>query len=132
MAARLTFRCLGCGFSVDSWDDGNPYIEDRQGKRHHFYHPCEDMQIREIVGRILGRKPKQGEIDEMVKLHSGNESNFICTDCLKIMPKDPKKDALVCDHCQGQRLVRTHALAGTPCPACKVGRFGRGDMTAIS
>jgi len=132
VAACLTFKCSNCGFSVDSWDDGNPYVEDPRGKRHYFHHPCEEEQIREIAGRVLGRTPKREEIDEMVKLHGGNESNFICADCLRITQRNPSKDALVCGDCHSSRLVRTHELGGTRCLSCEVGQFDGGNLAAIS
>ena len=58
MAAQITFRCSKCGFSVESWDDGNPYIEGPDGKRHQFYHPGEDGQTAQsaATGRNGGKR----------------------------------------------------------------------------
>jgi DNA-directed RNA polymerase subunit RPC12/RpoP len=84
MAEQTTFTCKKCGYQVESWSDGNPYIQGPNGKRHYYYHPCEDDQIRDIVGKILKRDPSEAEIREMLDNHSGNEADYLCLECLKI------------------------------------------------
>jgi len=45
MAMSIIYSCDKCGFEVDAWDDGNPYVQDSKGKRHYFYHPTNEMDI---------------------------------------------------------------------------------------
>jgi hypothetical protein len=131
MAARYEFTCDRCGFSVEAWDDGNPYIEYPKGKRHHFYHPGEDEQIKEITRTIVGHEPTRQECDNILKKYGGNESDFICRSCLKIDQYDESKDPLVCKHCGGESIERTFDLAGKKCLKCD-GIFSEGEFTAIS
>lgn len=55
--------CDKCGFEVDAWDDGNPYVQDSKGKRHYFYHPTNEWDImlrkgvRQRNGACDQRKP---------------------------------------------------------------------------
>ena len=39
MAAGFRFVCSGCDHSVESWDDGNPYYVNEDGKKQYAYHP---------------------------------------------------------------------------------------------
>ncbi len=132
MAAQITFTCTSCGFSVESWDDGNPYIEGPDGKRHHFYHPCEDQQIRKIVSKIIAHSPDENEIEEMLRLHAGNESDYICLECLKFCKRDGLKDELRCSSCRSASIVNPSALGGQACPSCHKGAFDEGRMTSVS
>ena len=132
MAAQLIFICPKCDFSVECWDDGNPYIEDPQGKRPFFYHPCEGYQLKEIVGEILGHAPSQDEIEEQLQKHSGNEGVFICRDCLETTQLDERKDKAVCGKCGSKRLVDTGRVKGKVCFKCKKGRFDKGRIGDIS
>jgi DNA-directed RNA polymerase subunit RPC12/RpoP len=132
MAARMEFTCSNCGFKVESWGDGNPYIQDPQGKRHFFYHPCEEEQWRKIVGDIVGHAPSQEEIDEHLQKHSGNEGVFICRKCLETTRLDEDKDTMVCGRCGAKRLLNQGRVAGKVCFSCKKGKFSKGRMTAIS
>jgi hypothetical protein len=131
MAACYEFTCDRCGFSVEAWDDGNPYIEYPKGKRHHFYHPGEVDQIKEIARKIVGHEPTRQECDDILKKYAGNESDFICRSCLKIDQYDERKDPLVCKHCGGESIERTSDLAGKKCLKCD-GIFSEGEFTAIS
>ena len=132
MAACITFTCSGCGFSVDSWDDGNPYIEAPNRHRYHFYHPCESGQIKDIIAKILGHTPTQSEIDMMLEEFSGNESDYICRDCLKFTKRNEEIDELRCGSCGSANIQRTHELGGILCPSCGKAKFDEGHMTAIS
>lgn len=132
MAACIAFTCPSCGFSIEHWDDGNPYVESPDGKRHFFYHPCEEEQLEEIVGKILGHFPSRYEIEETIKTSSGNESTYLCMGCLKLSQRDPKRDEVICKHCACDDLVETGMLGGKPCPSCKSEVLDQGKMTAIS
>jgi DNA-directed RNA polymerase subunit RPC12/RpoP len=132
MAARFTFTCSHCGFRVESWSDSNPYIRGPNGRRHHYYHPGEDQQLAQIAEKILGHPPTPEEIEELRRLHGGNESDYVCTACQKISRRDPSKDKLTCRRCGSKQIIRTSEVAGQPCFACNQGRFDNGPMTAIS
>ncbi len=131
MSACFEFTCDRCGFSVESWDGGNPYIEYPKGKRHHFYHPGEDDQINKIARTIVGHEPTRQECADVLKKYGGNESDFICRSCLKIHQYDERKDPLVCKHCGGESIESTFQLAGKKCLKCN-GIFSEGEFTAIS
>lgn len=132
MAACITSTCQSCGFSVENWDDGNPYVESPDGKRHYFYHPGEEEQLEGIMGGILGHFPSRDEINEVLKTSSGNESTYLCTGCLKLSQRDPERDEVTCQHCGCGDLVETGKLGGRPCPSCKSGKMDQGEMKAIS
>ena len=36
---------MGCGFTAEGWDEGNPYIEFSNGKREYFYHPRGELEL---------------------------------------------------------------------------------------
>lgn len=54
MAMSLIFTCEQCGFSVEGWDEGNPYIINSKGKRVFFYHPGGEDVMEKVVEEILG------------------------------------------------------------------------------
>ena len=132
MAACISFTCQTCGFSVEHWDDGNPYVESPDGKRHHFHHPHGEEQLEKIVGGILGHFPSRDEIEKVLRTSSGNESTYLCTRCIKFSRRDPDRDKIICRHCGCGELVETGKLGGLPCPSCRSGVFDQGEMTAIS
>ena len=131
MAICLIFTCNQCGFSIDAWSDGNPYIEDPQGKRHYFYHPSEDSMISEIALKILGHTPTEAEKEELLLKHGGNAPDHICRDCGETSQIDPKRDTLACPHCSSKRIVARYNLGGAPCLKCS-GTFSEGSPGAIS
>jgi len=46
MAACIQFTCSSCGFSVQAWDEGNPYIQfPGLRKPHYFYHPSGERMV---------------------------------------------------------------------------------------
>ena len=128
----MIFTCDSCSFEIASWGDGNPYIEGPDGKRHHFYHPCEDEQIARIVETILGRVPTSNEIDEMLQQHCGNESNHICLDCGSRSLRNEKEAKVPCRDCGSTSVADAYHLAKKPCTACKAGTFDVGPPGAIS
>ena len=132
MASQTIFTCVKCGFSVEAWDDGNPYIEAPDGQRFHFYHPSADGQIEKIVSGILGHAATQVEIHEMLQNQAGNESDYLCLDCGKMSMHDPKKDKRSCANCGSKKLADVNRLGGRPCPSCKEGQFDIGRPGAIS
>ena len=132
MAAAITFTCKKCGYQIESWDDGNPYIETPRGKRYHFYHPCEDSQIREIVQKILKREPTEVEISEMLQNNSGNEGDYLCLECLKLGKRDSDKDNMICRSCKSNRIIGVGTFSGQKCPKCNKGKLDKGECSGIS
>ena len=132
MAQQTIFTCGVCGFSVGAWDDGNPYIEAPDGKRFHFYHPCEDGQIEKIVSGIIGRDATHDEIQDKLQNHAGNESDYLCLDCGKISTHDRRRDKHACAACGSKKLADVNNLIGKTCPSCHKGKFDLGQPGAIS
>jgi len=131
MAICLSFTCNQCGFTIGAWSDGNPYIEDPQGKRHYFYHPSEDATISKIALNILGHPPTEAEKEDLLLKHGGNAPEYICRDCEETSKIDPKIDALICPHCSSKRIVDSYSLGNTQCLKCS-GTFSYGSPGAIS
>ena len=129
MAAQTTFTCMRCGFIVEAWDDGNPFVEAPDGKKHYFYHPGGDYKA--VITGILGHVPSAKDL-RMMQKHSGNDSDCICLGCGERGRRDSRKDESPCGRCGSVKVVDTNRLAGHPCPSCKEGRFDPGRMTAIS
>ncbi len=131
MALCLRFTCDQCGFHVDSWDDGNPYVEDQRGKRHYFYHPSREQRLRELARGILGHEPTDQDLRELCKRSGGNAADHICTACGTIQGIDPERDQLCCCKCKEPSVIPTWELAGAECLKCG-GRFASGLMHAVS
>jgi hypothetical protein len=45
MASCNTFACSHCRYSIEAWDDGNPYFISFNGRKQTFYHPCEQQRL---------------------------------------------------------------------------------------
>jgi len=108
MATQLTFTCNKCGFSVDGWDEGNPYIEHPENRREYIYHPDDDRE-----------------------LCTGNAPDHICMKCGAISKIDPEKDKIICSKCGSSKVEDTYELTGKPCLKCD-GTFSEGEVSAIS
>jgi DNA-directed RNA polymerase subunit RPC12/RpoP len=131
MAMRTTYKCLNCGFKIDNWSDGNPYIATPDGKRHYWHHPGQDSKIREIC-ELFEENPSQDEIDRIFQKYSGCESQYICKKCLGFSMLDESKDELKCKACGSSDMMLTEELAGKECPSCRKGKFDEGECTGIS
>ena len=131
MAQCLRFVCNKCGFAIEGWDDGNPYIEFPKGKRTYFYHPGDERKIEEISSRILGHEPSDQEIGEILEKYAGNAPDHICRDCGKISKIDPNKDAMKCRKCKSEDVEEIYNLGGKRCLKCD-GQFSRGESAGIS
>ncbi|NLB54388.1 MAG: hypothetical protein GX811_01230 [Lentisphaerae bacterium] len=131
MAAGYMFTCDSCGFSLEAWDEGNPYIEFPKGKRHYFYHPSEMKVIRAVTKSIIGYEPTDEECNDALKKYAGNESDYICRSCRKETKFDPKKDIHACTHCGSTDVDDIFTIAGKRCIKCD-GTFLEGEFVAIS
>ena len=136
MASCLKFTCSSCGFSIEGWDGGNPYIEYPKGVRKYYHHPRVRPAIwdvaREAFGiKIFNRKPTEAEMRQFYIEHTGNAPDYLCIDCGTISRIDGRKEKMVCNRCQSVRLHKTCNLAMVKCPKCN-GLFSKGEMVAIS
>jgi hypothetical protein len=134
MASSTHFTCDGCGFFVEAWDEGNPYVRDLKGKRHYFYHPGHPKEMEEFVDSLLLlllRERIVSDREAYLMAHSGNEGEFLCMDCGKLSRIDEERDAKACRKCRGLDLVDGMELEGRTCPKCRKGIF-RGTLGAIS
>ena len=131
MAMSLRYTCDQCGFSLEGWDDGNPYIEFPPGQRHFFYHPGGEAELREIAVQIAGHVPSEAEFQEILREKAGNAPDHICRDCGEISKVDPERNGRICPNCNSARIEDVYGLEGKKCVKCS-GRFAKGIMAAIS
>ena len=131
MAACYKFTCNKCGFAIESWDEGNPYIEYPKGQRQYYYHPEESDEIERIASEILGHFPTRPERDAVLHTYGGNAANFICRECESLTKLDPEVDPLLCASCGSSNILETRDIAGKKCIRCD-GTFSQGEFAAIS
>ena len=131
MAMRITYTCTECAFSVDDWDDGNPYIQGARGRRYHFYHPSREEQMDAIIRKVLGHTPDEEEKKAFLEKNCGNESTYLCGECAAVSRRDAERDRLMCRKCRSANIRLTNELEGTACPKCKKGTL-KGKPSAIS
>jgi hypothetical protein len=131
MSARYTFTCNLCDFSLDAWDDGNPYIEYPTGTRQYIYHPGESQKIAEIAEAILGREPTEDDCSTILQKYAGNEPDHICRACHKVIRIDREKDPCACHECGAEAVELVEELGGKRCVHCD-GVFSDGRHSAIS
>ena len=122
--------CDRCGFFLQGWDDGNPYLEYPEGERHFFWHPSGEAVISEVAEKILGHEPSDEEKDKVLRRYGGNAPDYICRECEGESRIDPNKDGLRCSHCQSASVEELYGLEGKQCLKCD-GHFGEGHMTSV-
>ena len=135
MAMSIIYTCEACGFEVDAWDDGNPYVQDSKGERHYFYHPENEI---DIMVKLLEPKPlptsnseESEESDPIFETHTGNAPDHLCLKCGKISQIDPEMDKMICKKCKSDEVTELTSLAGKKCPKCS-GHFDQGSEGGIS
>ena len=132
MAECFQFVCSSCGFSVQAWDDGNPYIQfPGLRKRHYFYHPSGEQMVLEIGRKHFGREPNSAEVDQMHREWGGNASEHLCRECGAIRRLDPHKDRIQCSKCKSAHVVDILSISGMRCIRCE-GTFLEGTGIAVS
>jgi hypothetical protein len=130
MAACTDFTCNACGFKVESWSDGNPYLTDNSGKRHFFYHPGGEGESEEFYEQGCLVVTEEGYL-AFQKERGGNEQDWICLHCGRQTQRDPQLDPMRCTGCRRSELLDTQELEARTCPKCKKGTF-HGEWGAIS
>ena len=132
MAGCYTFSCDHCGFSVDSWEDGNGYLEWPIGTRNYLYHPSDIDETERLMSEIYGHSPTPEEHVRAFRRYGGNETEFLCYDCLTITRIDVEIDLRICSSCKSAALRAASRLAQTKCPKCREGHFDDGEITGVS
>gem|GEM_PF-3146283 len=127
----MKFKCNKCGLTLEGWDDGNPYIEDLERKRHYYYHPSEHTQPYSIVAGIIGHYPTCEELQTYCEGRSGNASDYVCEACHEVSRLDKDRDTMACGKCGHEKVRDMWLLSQTPCIKCD-GTFSRGKVSGIS
>jgi ribosomal protein L37AE/L43A len=131
MAMSLIFTCEQCGFSVEGWDDGNPYIINSKGKRVYCYHPSLETDMEKVVGEILGAIYTDETRNEILATRTGNAPDHICLKCAQTFKLDRGCDQIVCPKCHHLEVTKVYEIGGKACPRCQ-GAMSEGEMGAIS
>jgi len=131
MAMSLIFTCEQCGFSVEGWDDGNPYIINSVGNRVFCYHPSLETDMEKVVEEILGPIYTDEARDEVLATRTGNAPDHICLKCAKTFKLDPDRDQMECPKCHHSEVSEAFEMGGKPCPKCQ-GTMSEGEMGGIS
>ena len=135
MAMSTIYTCGKCGFKVEAWDDGNPYVQDSKGERHYYFHPTNQMDImEEVLAKMPPHIPsseESGESEPFFGIHTGNAPDHLCLNCGKISLIDPEMDKMICKKCKSDEVTELTSLAGKKCPKCS-GHFDQGSEGAIS
>lgn len=133
MAICTVFTCTHCGFQIESWSDGLPYLRGTDGTRHYYCHPGEQGVWRERF-EAEHRRPAgtPEELLAFVEATMGCELSYLCRHCGRQTRRDPERDSLRCTGCGRKDLHPLHELEGQTCPKCGQGTF-HGEFTgAIS
>jgi len=101
MAECRRFVCSGCGHTISSWSDGNPFYLDDSGNKVYAYHPNHE------------------ELEKCI----ANDSPHLCLQCGTESNLDSRLDPPVCPECESGEVVGTFRLEGVKCPKCNDGRF---------
>jgi hypothetical protein len=102
MAMCIQSVCQHCGYSVQAWDEGDPYYFDESGSKRYAYHPSRERE-----------------------LCIGIDSPHLCLNCGDIFPVDSRAPITTCPKCSSHEIADTFDLEGQVCPACKRGVFRR-------
>lgn len=102
MALGLLFICDKCKYTIEAWDEGNPYCIDEAGKKYYIYHPA----------------PERSQC-------IGIDIPSICLDCGEIFENDSRNSTDKCPSCKSHNIIDIFSLDNQPCPYCKKGAFFR-------
>ena len=132
MAGCYSFTCDHCGFSVDWWEDGHRYLEWPIGTRNYLYHPADIEVTERLMQQIYGRSPTPEDYGRVFRMYGGNETEFLCYDCLTISRIDIEREPRICANCKSSALHGASRLVQTRCPKCREGHFDDGQITGVS
>lgn len=129
VSASFIFKCPGCGFEIEAWDDGHPFIVDDFGERHFFYHPGERDVIDAVVAVSAWAKGKSSpEIDVELSKHTGCMRDALCDDCGAELRIDSEPTSARCPACGSEHISEVLSLVGKRCPKCKANTFPKEPM----
>lgn len=131
MSCCLRFTCNKCGYSLKSWDSGNPYIEFPEGKRNYLPYSDVYQEGREFVRKILGYEPSREEVGRVMISHGGHAPTHRCRNCNAYSRIDSKKDPLECPKCKSSEVEEIFKIGGNKCFKCD-GTFSEGEVILIS
>lgn len=133
MAACTEFTCSHCGFQIEAWSDGNPYLRGTDRTRHYYFHPGEVGVWKECFEAEHDRPAMtREELHAFVEANMGCEQHYLCQHCGRQTQRDPAHDPMRCTGCGKAVLKDTCHLEGVACPKCGKGTF-HGEFTgAIS
>jgi hypothetical protein len=100
MAMSKTFVCSACSFTVESWDDGNPFFIQPDGAKRYVYHPDPDRD-----------------------LAIANDVPQLCLACGAEFNVDSRTKISITPCCGSASFSQTYKLTNKPCPKCKTGKF---------
>ena len=100
MAECIRLTCSACKFSVDVWDEGNPYYRAADGKKVYVYHPSSDREKA-----------------------TGVDSPHTCLDCGHSFEIDSEAPLERCPKCGSAAFCHDWDLPGHNCPHCRRGTF---------
>ena len=124
MSCMYIHKCPTCGFEIEAWEDGNPYIRDDKGKPRFYYHPGGEEDRIKILEECRWAECKSPEeLEVLLNKKSGVMSEFICMDCCKFFKTDAEKHTPWCRKCGSQNVMNITELAGVRCPKCRMGNF---------
>jgi hypothetical protein len=125
MAAGIRFICSQCRFTVEAWDEGNPYFLSDKGKPQFFYHPARERKLEEYIQQSAGRYLTGKEREDFIASRTGNMSDLLCLDCGNTFRLDLEKRKRICPrrNCKSKNVVDPSMMGGKICPRCKMGTF---------
>ncbi len=110
MAEGRRYVCVKCAHTIETWDEGNPYYMDDDGRKQYAYHPDEDL------------------LEQCI----GNDSPHLCLSCGYEFIVDSEAPIAACPLCEASKISNTWELEGRPCPYCKAGVFADSGWFAVS
>ena len=124
MSSCVLHRCSACGFEIEAWSDGFPYIRNDMGNPRFYFHPCEMEQRREILASCeWARDRNPDELERLLERKSGVMSEMLCLDCGWLFKVDLTKRRARCRKCKSENAKDVVMLGGETCPKCGKGRF---------
>lgn len=90
------------------------YVITDDGSRETLHHPCEELQIRNVLGEDASR--------ELIERRTGYRAYYVCKDCGHAF-EDERDREPTCSECDGNDVVTQNELVGDTCPRCEDGTF---------
>jgi primosomal protein N' len=108
------FYCDTCDFRMPSGFGEYRYVVTDDGEREALQHPCEALQIRNVLGDDAS--------DDLIAERTGYRAFYVCRDCGAAFEAERDEDP-PCPECASDATVTQNELVGEPCPRCEDGTF---------